>query len=191
MPECGTARRIAQLVTGKLYRAGASPVVFGSILYRLRLAPAPLVGLRKTMPARVVVVMNEPELAEEAAAALRAQGQDALALADPMTALEALEGAERIEVLVTCLDFAPGKPNGIALGRMARLRRPGIRVLFVGPADLEELADGLGAFMSAPATGPQLVESVLQTLDAELQESSASACNAPPSAERHDRPPAT
>jgi hypothetical protein len=63
------------------------------------------------MPARIVVVLNEQEIAEEAASALRAQGQDALALVDPMTALEALEGAERIEVLVTCLDFAAGKPN--------------------------------------------------------------------------------
>ena len=63
------------------------------------------------MPARIAIVLNEPEVAEEAASALRAQGQDALALVDPMTALEALEGAERIEVLVTCLDFAPGKPT--------------------------------------------------------------------------------
>ena len=68
---------------------------------------------------------------------LRAQGHDALAIADPMTAWELVERAERLELLVTCLDFAPGKPNGIALGRIARLKRPGIRVLFVGPADLE------------------------------------------------------
>jgi DNA-binding NtrC family response regulator len=121
------------------------------------------------MPARVVVVLNEPEIAEKAASALRAQGQDALALVDPMTALEALEGAERIEVLVTCLNFAPGKPNGIALGRMARLKRPGIRVLFVGPADLEEFAEGLGTFMPFPVTGQQVVERVLQTLDARDQ----------------------
>jgi len=125
------------------------------------------------MPARVVVVLNEPVLAEEAVAALRAQGQDALALADPMTALEALEGAERIEVLVTCLDFAPGKPNGIALGRMARLKRPGIRVLFVGPADLEELAEGLGTFLPSPVTVLQLVEGVLKALDAEVQAQNA------------------
>src|SRR6185437_16580164 len=117
------------------------------------------------MPARVVVVMNEPMLAEETAAALRALGQDTLALADPMMALELLEKAERLEVLVTSLDFAPGKPNGIALGRMARLKRPGIRVLFLGPADLEKLAEGLGTFLVSPVTVPQVVEGVLQTLD--------------------------
>ena len=117
------------------------------------------------MPARIAIVLNEPEIAEEAASALRAQGQDTLALVDPMTALEALEGAERIEVLVTCLDFAPGKPNGIALGCMARSKRPGIRVLFVGPADLEKFAEGPGTFMAAPVTVTQVVEGVLQTLD--------------------------
>ena len=83
-----------------------------------------------------------------------------------MTALELLERAQRLELLVTtCLDFAPGKPNGIALGRIARLKRPGIRVLFVGPADLEKHAAGLGTFLTSPVTVPQVVEGVLRMLD--------------------------
>ena len=117
------------------------------------------------MPARVVVVLNEPEIAEEVASALRAQGQDALALVDPMTALERLEMPERLEVLITGVDFAPGKPNGIALGRMARLKRPGICVLFIGPADLEKHTEGVGTFLTSPVTVPQVVEGVLQMLD--------------------------
>jgi DNA-binding NtrC family response regulator len=117
------------------------------------------------MPARVVVVLNEPGFADETASALRAQGHDALALADPMTALELLERAERLELLVTSLDFAPGKPNGIALGRMARLKRPGICVLFIGPADLEKHTEGVGTFLTSPVTVPQVVEGVLQMLD--------------------------
>jgi DNA-binding NtrC family response regulator len=117
------------------------------------------------MPARVVVVLNEPGFADKTASALRAQGHDALALADPMTALELLEQAERVELLLTCLDFPPGKPNGIALGRMARLKRPGIRVLFVGPADLEKHTEGLGTFLTSPVGVPQLVGGVLRMLD--------------------------
>jgi hypothetical protein len=134
------------------------------------------------MPARVVVVLSEPGFADKAASALQAQGQDALPLADPMTALELLERAERLELLVTCLDFPPGKPNGIALGRMARLKRPGIRVLFVGPADLEQHAEGLGTFMISPVTVPQIVEGVLRTLDtapAEVEGSGAQAAGRP------------
>jgi hypothetical protein len=80
-----------------------------------------------------------------------------------------LERAERLELLVTCLDFAPGKPNGIALGRMARLKRPGIRVLFVGPADLEKFAEGLGTFLASPATVSQVVEGVLPILDTDIR----------------------
>ena len=120
------------------------------------------------MPARVVVVLDEPRFADETASALRAQGHDALALADPMTALELMERAEQLELLVTCLDFAPGKPNGIALGLMAKQKRPGIRVLFVGPADLEKLAEGVGTFMTSPVSVPQVVEGVLRMLDTAL-----------------------
>jgi DNA-binding response OmpR family regulator len=116
------------------------------------------------MPARVVVVLDEPGFADETASALRAQGHDAFALVDPMTALELLERAERLELLVTCLDFAPGKPNGIALGRMARLKKPGIHVLFVGSADLEKHTEGLGTLLTFPVTVPQLVGGVLRML---------------------------
>ena len=117
------------------------------------------------MPARVVVVLDEPGFADETALALRAQGRDALALGDPMTALELLERTERLELLATSVDFAPGKPNGIALGRIARLKRPGIRVLFIGPSDLEIHAEGLGTFLTSPVTVPQVVEGVLRMLD--------------------------
>jgi hypothetical protein len=117
------------------------------------------------MPARIVVVLSEPGFADKAASALQAQGQDALPLADPMTALELLERAERLELLVTCLNFPPGKPNGIALGCMARLKRPDIRVLFVGPSEFEKFADGVGTFMASPVTVPQVVEGVLRMLN--------------------------
>ena len=48
---------------------------------------------------------------------------------------------------------------------MAKQKRPGIRILFVGPADLEQHTEGLGTFLASPVTVPQVIESVLQTLD--------------------------
>ena len=54
------------------------------------------------MPARVIVVLNEPEFADKTASALRAQGYDALALADPMTALGLLERPERLSPCHLC-----------------------------------------------------------------------------------------
>jgi len=102
------------------------------------------------MPARVVVVLTEDRVAEQAAAALAAAGYDATCLSDPMAALTALEAAENIELLITCADFGPDQPNGLALTRMARHKRPGIRVLFVGELKLEHHMDGLGDFWRRP-----------------------------------------
>jgi hypothetical protein len=48
-----------------------------------------------------------------------------------MAALDAIEVGSRLRVLVTRVDFGPGKPNGIALARMVRVKRPGTKVVFV------------------------------------------------------------
>ena len=69
------------------------------------------------MPARIVVVLNNPELADAAVSALTADGYDALAVHDSMAALDLLEQAKDIELLVTSADFSEGKPNGWALAK--------------------------------------------------------------------------
>jgi hypothetical protein len=78
------------------------------------------------MPARVVVVLDEADgLAQRTVETLLAEGIDTLALPSSMVALDALEASQRIELLVTCPEFVAGPPNGIALARMARLKRSG------------------------------------------------------------------
>jgi len=116
------------------------------------------------MPARVVVVLTEEGIGEQAAAALAAAGYDATCLPDSMAALSALEAAEKIELLITCADFGPGQPNGLALTRMARHKRPGIRVLFVGEPKLEHHMDGLGDFLASPVDAPQIANRAIQLL---------------------------
>jgi hypothetical protein len=86
------------------------------------------------MPARVVVVLGEADgLAQRTVETLLADGIDAVALPNSMAALDALEASRKIELLVTCPEFPGGPPNGIALARMARLKRPEVTILFVGP----------------------------------------------------------
>jgi hypothetical protein len=116
------------------------------------------------MPARIVVALNEPGFADEAEAMLRGQGYDAKALPDSMAALEALEGAYLIELLVTCPNFPDRKPNGVALARMARTKRPGIKVLFVGPPELEHFTEGLGAYRHSPIGVAEVVEAAIDVL---------------------------
>jgi DNA-binding NtrC family response regulator len=116
------------------------------------------------VPARVVVVHDETDFSDRAVTALGFAGYDVVAFADPMAALNALDTAERVEVLITRVEFEPGKINGVALALMARTKRPGIKVVFAALQEFEHHAAGLGEFMPAPVSVSELVETVRQLL---------------------------
>ena len=68
------------------------------------------------MPARVVLVHDDPEFTAMAVAALRqVVGCDLAWFSDSHSALDALEAAEKIELLITPAQFPPGQPHGVAL----------------------------------------------------------------------------
>ena len=116
------------------------------------------------MPARVVVVLREAELGTNAAAALRAAGFDAVAFADSMQALRALEASERAKVLVTSVNFQRGKPNGLALARMTKLRRPDLKVIFTNGPDAEQHVHRDGTFLPSPLHHGRLAEAVARLM---------------------------
>ena len=109
------------------------------------------------MPNRVVLVHADKRFVTEALSALSGYGPQLTALGDPLKALRALEGAEKIELLIVGTEFGPGKPNGISLARMVRVKRPTTKVLFIGPAAHQEHAKGLGKFMPEPVGADALV----------------------------------
>jgi DNA-binding NtrC family response regulator len=110
------------------------------------------------MPARVVVVLDEPGFADQVVAVLNARGADAVAIHDPITALSVFEGAARIELLITCMEFGKGKLNGLALARMVRMRRPDTKVLFLGGPELARYTAGLGEFIETPVTAEAIIQ---------------------------------
>jgi hypothetical protein len=125
------------------------------------------------MPARIVVALDDRALADRVVSELKTLGQDALAFADSMTALTVFEDhLETIQVLIISLVFPPGQPNGVALARMARLRRPGIRAVFVGEADLEPHTAGLGKLVVPPVTVETLASLAMALLTPDDQNSS-------------------
>ena len=103
------------------------------------------------MPARIVVVHDDPEFIDGTMAALVAAGHDVRAFTDTMSALKALERAQRVEVLVTPVVFPAGQPNGVSLALIAKLKRPGVKVLFAAEHETREHTEGLGDFLPAPA----------------------------------------
>jgi CheY-like chemotaxis protein len=76
------------------------------------------------MPSRIVLVHDDQEFLEPALEALRRAGYDVVAFQDSMAALDALEHPTHIELLITRIRFPEGTPNGAALARMARIKRP-------------------------------------------------------------------
>lgn len=116
-------------------------------------------GSRSRLPANIIMVHDDPGFVDEAAAALRLAEHDIVTFADPTQALTALENSP-FEILITRVRFPPGQPNGVALARMARLKRPGIEVRFTVAAENIEYTEGLGEFVVAPIDIPELVAMV-------------------------------
>ena len=71
-----------------------------------------------------------------------------------------MAASSRVRVLVTRVDFGPGKPNGIALARMVRVKRPGTKVVFVAREEYAPHAEGLGVFLPMPFNPDVLVAMV-------------------------------
>ena len=88
--------------------------------------------------------------------ALRSDGHEVRAFTDPMSALGALDEAKRVDVLITRVIFPPGQPNGVAIARTARLKRPGVKILFAALPEMREHTDGLGEFLPAPASPAEI-----------------------------------
>jgi len=110
------------------------------------------------MTARLFIVHDDPSFSQEVRAALEAAGHTVADFDDPMVALDALESAHQIELLITRANFGPGKLNGIALARMARIKQPDVRVLFTAISEYESHAEGLGEFLPAPVHVDDVVE---------------------------------
>ena len=77
------------------------------------------------MPARIVVVHDEPHFREFVVTALLEAGYDTKAFTGSMAAIEALEAAQRIELLITRVRFPEGTPHGVSLASMALTKKRG------------------------------------------------------------------
>jgi DNA-binding NtrC family response regulator len=116
------------------------------------------------MPARAVVVHDDPAFVKQLVSALRAAGHEVAAFADPREAWDHLSMPQRIEVLITGVEFSPGRSNGLALALKARTKRPKLHVLFTAQLELSQATAGLGTFMEPPVTVPTILSVVTHWL---------------------------
>ncbi len=120
------------------------------------------------MPARIVVVLKDRELAEAAVSTLVADGLSALAFYGPLEALNHLEQAQDVELLVASSYFGEGKPNGASLALMTRRKRPHLKVIFTAPAsDVVPLLQDIGSVILEPISTAGIAQAVRVTIIAQ------------------------
>lgn len=102
------------------------------------------------MPAQVVVVLQDSATVDGLTSAFRANGHTVQPFTDPMLALAAVEQAKRMELLITCVQFPSGKPNGRSLALMAQQKRPGIKLIFICEPRQEPHVADLGLCLPSP-----------------------------------------
>jgi DNA-binding NtrC family response regulator len=116
------------------------------------------------MPDRIVIVHDEPDFVDSLTAALKSAGHDVATFMDPEVGWNALDEAKRVELLITRVNFPPGKPNGVSLARMARYKRPVSGSCSPpSPNSLSTLMSW-GEFVPMPASLPDVMLAVTRLL---------------------------
>jgi CheY-like chemotaxis protein len=96
---------------------------------------------------RILLVDDDLAFGDATARVLRAARFEVFQAADHRLALEDLESTRPIDLLITDIVMSE-RVNGIALSRMARIRRPGLKVIYLTAYDIPGVED--------EATGPVL-----------------------------------
>ena len=114
------------------------------------------------MPGSVLIVHDMPSFLLESAMALGEAGHHVATFTDPMAALKAVEHIEPLDILITRVTFPEGRPNGIALARTFRVKRPTLKVIFAARAHWEAQTEGVGELVPHPVDLRQLVQTVMR-----------------------------
>ncbi len=113
---------------------------------------------------RILLVDDDLVFGEAAAHVLRAAGFEVFVAPDYRLALEDLESTRPIDLLITDI-VMPQRVNGIALSRMARMRRPGLKIIYLTAYDIPGVDDeAIGPVFRKPLDHEHLVAEVRRVL---------------------------
>jgi len=114
----------------------------------------------------VLLVEDDESWAHTASQILQRAGYEVSLAPDYRKALEILESSGPIDLLLTDI-VMPKRVNGVALGRMARMRRGTLRVLYMTAYDIPGLAAETEAtVLIKPISEVDLVDAVERALAA-------------------------
>jgi CheY-like chemotaxis protein len=114
---------------------------------------------------RILVYEDDETIARAFADTLRRAGYEVVIASHFEQALKAIEGSHPPDLLVADI-VTPGGVNGLAMARMAIMKRPSIKIIHVTGYDLPELAAmGLGAVLRKPVSEERLLAEVGRLLE--------------------------
>ena len=121
-------------------------------------------GGPKPLPGRILFVDDDQVFAEASAQLLRGVGYEVQIAPDYRLALEVLESNALVDLLV-CDIVMPDRVNGLALGRMARLRRPKLKIIYITGHDIPGIEDeALGPVLRKPIDNDLFVAEIQRVL---------------------------
>jgi len=127
-------------------------------------APETSLGRTAGAVARILLVDDDPAFGDAIARVLRAVGFEVFVASDHRLALEDLESTRPIDLLITDI-VMPERVNGIALSRMARMRRPGLKIIYLTAYDIPGIEDEAnGPVLRKPIDDDRLVAEVRHAL---------------------------
>jgi DNA-binding NtrC family response regulator len=109
----------------------------------------------------VLIVEDDRSVRNTMCGALRDAGYAVSPYGSSHAALSALEGDHPAEILISAVRMPPGQPHGFALARMARIRRPDIKIIYVTAYPelaKEDSAAELGPVIEKPFAVDELAE---------------------------------
>jgi CheY-like chemotaxis protein len=115
-------------------------------------------------PPQILMVDDDLVFGDAAARVLRDAGFEVFLAPDHRLALEDLESTRPIDLLITDI-VMPERVNGVALSRMARLRRPGLKTIYLTAYDIPGIEDDAsGPVLRKPIDPDRLVAEARRVL---------------------------
>jgi CheY-like chemotaxis protein len=115
---------------------------------------------------RILLVDDDLAFRAAAAGALRSAGYEVFEAPDYRLALEELESPRPVDLLITDI-VMPDRVNGVALSRMAHMRRHDLKVVYVSAYDIPGVEDeAVGPVLKKPLDDDRLLSEVRRVLAA-------------------------
>jgi CheY-like chemotaxis protein len=129
-----------------------------------------MIGTTSQNPAagkgHILVVDDDPTLGEALCQVLNGNGYDAVLATGFHTALEILEAEQPVDLLLVDI-VMPDGVNGLALSRMARLRRRDLKVMYLTGYDIPGVErEALGPILRKPVDNEVLLDEIGRALSA-------------------------